>query len=94
MLRSLNGAILCRYCLIARGVRYRCEPTGARQRAAMRIPKLIAMLDSDESLRLKPVLCGTMERRARHEAALQRNLAILKRHDLAALAKAIDKAEE
>ena len=73
---------------------YRCEPTGARQRAALRIPKLIAMLNSESLLRLKPVLYGTMERRARHEAALQRNLAILKRHDLAALAKAIDKAEE
>jgi hypothetical protein len=94
VLRLLNGAIMCCLCCISRGVRYRCEPTGSSKRAALRIPKLIAMLESKESLRLKPVLYGTMERRARHEAALQRNLMILKRHDLAALAKAIDKAEE
>ena len=30
------------------------------------------MLESKESLRLKPVLWGTMERRKRHEAALRR----------------------
>ncbi len=76
---------------LARGVRPRGDPIGLPKRAALRIPKLITMLESKESLRLKPVLYGTMERRARHEAALQRNLAILKRHDLAALAKAIDK---
>ena len=74
-------------------MRYRCEPTGARQRAAMRIPKLLAMLNSDTPLRLK-TMRGTMERREQHEAALQRNLLILKRHDLAAREKAIDKAVE
>jgi hypothetical protein len=31
------------------------------------------MLESKTSLRLKPVLRGTMERRKRHEAALARN---------------------
>jgi hypothetical protein len=93
-LRSLNGAIICPQCLRARGVRPRGDPVGLSKRAALRIPKLIAMLESKESLRLKPVLYGTMERRARHEAALQRNLMILKRHDLAALAKAIHQAEE
>jgi hypothetical protein len=46
-------------------------------------------------LRLKPsTMRGKMERRVLHEAALQRHLLVLKRHDLAALAKAIDKAEE
>jgi hypothetical protein len=34
-----------------------------------------------------------MERRSRHEAALQRNLLLLRRHELAALEKAIDKAK-
>jgi hypothetical protein len=43
-----------------------------RQRAAHRIPKLKAMLESETSLRLKPVLWGTMERRKRHEATLAR----------------------
>jgi hypothetical protein len=43
-----------------------------RQRAEHRIPKLRAMLESKQSLRLKPVLRGTMERRSRLEAALRR----------------------
>ena len=95
MLRLLSGRVLCCRCLRAHGVFYRSELTSPRRRAAMRIPKLMAMLESKESLRLKPsTLHGTMERRARHEAALQRNLAILRRHDLAKLAKALDKAEE
>lgn len=95
MLRLLNGRLLCCRCCNRHGVRYRCEPTGARQRAAMRIPKLLAMLNSDTPLRLKPsTMRGTMERREQHEAALQRNLLILKRHDLAAREKAIDKAVE
>lgn len=93
MLRLLNGRLLCCRCCNRHGVRYRCEPTGARQRAAMRIPKLLAMLNSDTPLRLK-TMRGTMERREQHEAALQRNLLILKRHDLAAREKAIDKAVE
>jgi hypothetical protein len=45
---------------------------GLRQRAEHRIPKLRAMLESDVSLRLKPHLWGTMERRSRLEAALRR----------------------
>ena len=43
-----------------------------RQRAAHRIPKLRAVLESDKPLRLKPsTLWGTMERRKRLEAALR-----------------------
>ena len=42
-----------------------------RQRAAHRIPKLRAMLESKQSLRLKPDLWGTMERRKRLEARLR-----------------------
>ena len=41
-------------------------------RAEYRIPKLRAMLEIPVSLRLKPRLWGTMERRGRHEAALAR----------------------
>ena len=66
----------------------------APKRAAYRIPKLLERLNSAESLRLKPHLWGTMERRSRYQETLERNLAILRRHDLAKLAKAIDKAEE
>jgi hypothetical protein len=76
-------------------VRYRIEPIGLPKRAALRIPKLLAMLDSDKPLRLKPsTMRGKMERRERHEAALQRNLLILRRYELAALAKAMGKAKD
>jgi hypothetical protein len=94
MLRLLNGRLLCCRCCIRRGVRYRCEPMGAPKRAACRVPRLIAMLSATQPLRLKPsTMRGTIERREQHEAALQRNLLILKRHDLAAREKAIGKAK-
>ena len=74
-MRLLNGRLLRSRCFQARGVLYRAVPAGLRQRAALRIPKLRAMLESDKPLRLKPsTMRGKMERRARHEAALQRNL--------------------
>jgi hypothetical protein len=91
VLRSLNGCLRCWRCLHARGVRYRAWPASVRQRAAMRVPKLRAMLESTQSLRLKPVLWGTMERRERHEAALQSNLLHVRRHELAVLERALDK---
>jgi hypothetical protein len=72
MLRLLGGGVVCARCLTQRGVRCRSESMSPRQRAENRIPKLRAMLESKESLRLKPVLWGTMERRKRHEAALRR----------------------
>ena len=91
-LRLLNGAVICWRCCMRRSVRYRCEPTDLRRRAALRIPKLLAMLNSDKPLRLKPsTLWGTMERRSMHEASLQRNLLILRRHELAALNRELDK---
>jgi len=94
-LRLLNGKVVCWRCCMRRGVRFRCEPTGRRQRAALRIPKLLAMFNSDKPLRLKPsTMRGKMERREQHEAALQRNLLILRRHELAELAKALGKAKD
>ena len=71
-LRLYEGRLLCKGCLVARGVRSRCEGISAKRQAEMRIPKLKAMLESETSLRLKPVLWGTMERRKRLEAALRR----------------------
>jgi hypothetical protein len=71
-LRLYGERLLCRLCLRARGVRWRCEPMGLRRRAEMRIPKLRAMLESKTSLRLNANLWGTMEKRKRHEAALAR----------------------
>ena len=71
ILRLLDGAMVCSGCW-RRGVRHRCDPMSVRQRAEVRIPKLKAMLESKESLRLKPsTLWGKMERRKRLEAALR-----------------------
>jgi hypothetical protein len=81
VLRLYEGFLLCKRCILARGVRYRCEPTSVKRRAEMRIPKLKAMLESEVSLRLKPRLWGTMERRKRHEAALQRAEYIVNRSE-------------
>ena len=72
VLRLLDDAVVCRRCCIRRGVRRRCEPMGLRQRAEHRIPTLKALLQSEQSLRVKPHLWGTMERRVRLEAALRK----------------------
>jgi hypothetical protein len=72
VLRLLDGSAICCRCCRRRGVRPRSSPMSVRQRAEHRIPKLRAMLVSEQSLRLKPVLWGTMERRSRLEAALAR----------------------
>ena len=74
--------IVCPGCCKRRGIRHRCEPMSVRQRAEHRIPKLRAMLESKESLRLKPVLWGTMERRKRLEAALRRCEFIVAQHQI------------
>jgi hypothetical protein len=78
-LRLYEERLLCRRCLMARGVSWRCNPTSPRRRAEMRIPKLRAKLESETSLRLKPHLWGTMEKRKRHEAALARCESIVAR---------------
>ena len=72
VLRALDGALVCRECCRRRGIRPRGDPLSVKQRAELRIPKLKAMLESKESLRLKPHLWGTMERRSRLEAALRK----------------------
>jgi hypothetical protein len=72
VLRLFCGEALCKLCCVKRGLRYRCELMGVRQRAEHRIPKLRAKLESTESLRLKPHLWGTMERRVRLEVALRK----------------------
>jgi hypothetical protein len=63
--------IVCKGCCERRGLHWRVWTMSARQRAERRIPKLLAMLESDESLRLKPHLWGTLERRGRLTAALR-----------------------
>jgi uncharacterized Zn finger protein (UPF0148 family) len=80
-LRLYEGRLLCKICLVARGVRRRCEPTSVKKRAEMRISKLGAMLQSEVSLRLKPHLWGKMERRSRLRAALERAEYVVKRSE-------------
>ena len=64
--------IVCSGCCRRRGIRHRADTMSVRQRAERRIPKLRAMLQSEQSLRLKPsTLWGKMERRSRLEAALR-----------------------
>jgi hypothetical protein len=72
-LRLHDDRLMCRVCLRARGVLWRCEPTSPRRRALLRIPKLKAKLESPIPLRLKPHLrYSKLERRKRLEAALAR----------------------
>ena len=73
VLRLLNGQVLCTRCCIGRGLLYKTDPMSLRQRAERRIPQLRAMLESKESLRLKPsTLWSRLERRSRLEAALRK----------------------
>ena len=81
-LRLYEGRLLCKGCLVARAaVRSRCEGISAKRRAELRIPKLKGMLESEVSLRLKPVLWGKLERRSRLQAALERAEYIVKRSE-------------
>jgi hypothetical protein len=79
ILRLLDGALVCTRCCARRGAMWRSWPMSRKQRAERRALKLQAMLASKTSLRLKPVLWGTMERRKRHEAALARAEFIISR---------------
>jgi hypothetical protein len=72
-LRLQLDDIICPSCCKRRGIRPRASTMSVRQRAEHRIPKLRAMLESKESLRLKPVLWGKMERRKRLEASYTGN---------------------
>jgi hypothetical protein len=80
-LKLLEGCVLCWGCCRRRGARYRVQWSGPRRRAELRIPKLRATLQSEQSLRLKPHLWGTMERRKRLEMVLRRAELLVGRHD-------------
>ena len=82
VLRLLEGAVVCYHCCIQLGIRPCTSPMKPRRRAEYRIPKLRAMLESETSLRLKPVLWGKLERRSRLEAALARCEYIVGQHQL------------
>ena len=59
VLKLFDGSVLCWRCCHRRGARYRAVRKSPRRRAELRIPKLRAMLQSEQSLRLKPHLYGT-----------------------------------
>jgi hypothetical protein len=71
MLRLLDGALLCTRCCILRGATPRTWSMSPRRRAERSIPRLKAVLETETSLRQKPVLRGKMERRSHYEAALR-----------------------
>ena len=66
VLKLFDGCVLCWRCCHRRGASYRVRRGSLKRGAEFRIPRLLAMLESKTSLRLKPVLRGTMERRKRH----------------------------
>ena len=90
-LRLMSGKLYCGRCLTEQGIGSRFWPMSARQRAAVRVPELIARLSSTQSERVKPMLWGTMEKRCRHEAALRRAQIVLRKHALKGFDKAIAK---
>ena len=65
--------IVCSGCCRRRGIRPRADTMGVRKRAKHQHTEISrAMLESAQSLRLKPsILRGTMERRSRLEARLR-----------------------
>lgn len=80
-------AVVCTDCCARRGAGWRVWLMSPLQRAERRILKLRAMLESETSLRLKPVLWGKMERRKRLEVALARAEFVVAQHQLAELDK-------
>ena len=90
----LHGRPACRRCCISRGVRCRVEPMSVHQRAAHRVRKLLAQLNSDKPARLHPRPGRTMDRRAQLEAALRSSILTLRRHRLRGLAKALAVEQE
>jgi hypothetical protein len=89
-LRLIDGDVLCWRCLRSRGVRSKIEPMSVAQRAAVRIPKLLARLNSGPA-RLHPRLDGsTLDRRPQHVAALRRNLIVARKARLKGVDGAVD----
>ena len=94
-LKLFGGSVLCWRCCHNRGARYRVWTMGLRGRAEHRIRQLRPMLETPVSLRLKPHLWGTMERRSRLEAALRRCEFIVAQHGVPRkVAGTIDPCEE
>jgi hypothetical protein len=81
-LRHYAGALACRHCLKAKGLRYRVEDLSKPERAAHVASRLKPRLASASPARLKPHLrYSKLERRSRLEAALRRCEYTVSRHD-------------
>jgi hypothetical protein len=81
-IRLCDGAVACKHCLEARGLRYRVEDLSRPERAAHVAARLASRLASDGHARLKPHLrYSTLERRGRLEANLRRCEFTAARHD-------------
>jgi hypothetical protein len=77
----LEGRPVCRLCCIERGVGARAWPMRPWRRAEVRIPKLLARLESKTPARLNPRLDGSMlDRRQRLENSLRLARLALRRH--------------
>jgi hypothetical protein len=86
-LRLYDGALGCKGCLEAKGLRYKVEDMrGGGERAAHVASRLRARLNSPSPARLKPHLrWSKLERRKRLEAALRRCEYAMSRHDFRGL---------
>ena len=81
-LRLHDGAVACKHCLEAKGLRYRVEDLTKPERAAHVASRLKPRLASASPARLKPHLrYSKLERRGRLEAALRRCEYTASRHD-------------
>jgi hypothetical protein len=90
VLRALDNDVLCRRCLVGRGVRYKVEPMSVAQRAAVRIPKLLARLNGGRA-RLNPLdRSYKLDRRHQHVVALRRCLIVVRRARLKGVDAALD----
>jgi hypothetical protein len=77
----LEGRPVCRLCCIERGVGARAWPMRPWRRAEVRIPKLLARLESKTPARLNPRPDGSMlDRRQRLENSLRLAQLALRRH--------------
>lgn len=89
-LRLLDGGIFCWRCLRVRGVSYRVDPMGVPQRAAVRIPKLLARLNGGPARLHPPDSSYTLDRRHQHIAALRRCLLVVRKARLKGVDDALD----
>jgi hypothetical protein len=78
----LEGRPVCRLCCIERGVGARAWPMRPWRRAEVRIPKLLARLNSAKPPRLHPRGGAMMERRRQLENSLRLAQLTLRRHKL------------